>query len=496
MITAAMGLYHQQVKAFFTQTADTLAHHTGFVRRTRLITGSLFLQALVWTVYKYGQITMPALAATAEELEPQCHASEQAFQARFQPQAVAFLQAMFAHALHYAVVPSAAVVPLLSAFSAVYLLDSTVVALPAALAASFAGCGGDASAAATKVFLLLNWLTGSYEALELRDGRKADQDMGQPFLAGRPPGALWLCDLGFWSVEFFVAIARQGSFFVSRLHSQVTLSVYDGLGQVVPLELEPFLKRVPKQDSFEFPVLIGPKQQVPCRLLCSPVPPAVANARRRRAKRIAQKKGRTLSQRTLARMHWSLFITNATPDALPTSMIESVYRVRWQVELAFKLAKSQAGLARRTSEKPERVLCELYAKLLAWWFFARLRQLIPGTAQISWPKAWRRLTEWLHDWGRELRQTQQTTVFAALVAYLGRRARATKKRKHPSTLRHVAQATSTAEMRQLPNVWRYMPADANGRGMAQSALGVQPSLNVPQRMPAQAGSPPMPKAAA
>ena len=496
MITAAMGLYHQQVKTFFTHTADATAHDTGFVRRTRLITGSLFLQALVWTVYKYGQITMPALAATAEELEPQCHASEQAFQARFQSQAVAFLQALFAHALHAAVVPSAAVVPLLSAFSAVYLLDSTVVALPAALAASFAGCGGDASAAAVKIFLLLNWLTGSYETLELRDGRKADQDMGKPFLAGRPPGALWLFALGFWSVEFFVALARVGSFFVSRLHSQVTLSVYDRLGQVVPLELEPLLKRVPRQGIFEIPVLIGPKQQVSCRLLCSPVPPAVVNARRRRAKRTAQKKGRTLSQRTLARLSWSLFITNVAPDALPTSMIESVYRVRWQVELAFKLAKSQAGLARRTSDKPERVLCELYAKILAWWFFARLRQLIPETAQISWPKAWRRLTEWLHDWGRELRQTQQTTVFTALVAYLGRRARATKKRKHPSTLRRVAQATSTAEMRQLPDIWRYMPAGSHGRTTSRSTRGVQTNLEVPQSIPVQEGAPPMPKAAA
>jgi hypothetical protein len=116
---------------------------------------------------------------------------------------------------------------------------------------------------------------------------------------------------------------------VSRLHSQVTLSVYDGLGQVVALELDPFLKRVPRQGCFEIPVLLGPKQQVSCRLLCSPVPPAVANARRRRAKRTAQKKGRTLSKRTLARLSWSLFITNATPEALPTTMIESVYRVRW-----------------------------------------------------------------------------------------------------------------------------------------------------------------------
>jgi hypothetical protein len=172
-------------------------------------------------------------------------------------------------------------------------------------------------------------------------------------------------------------------------------------------------------------------------------------------------------------------------------MIASVYRIRWHVEWAFKLAKSQAGLARSTSAKPERVLCELSAKLLAWWFFACLRQLIPGAAQISWPKAWRRLTERLPDWGRELRQTQSTTVLADLVAYLGRRARATKKRNHPRTLRRVEQATRAAEMRQLPNIWQSMPAGGNGRGKARSTLGVQPRQEVPQSIPSQAGSPPM-----
>jgi hypothetical protein len=164
--------------------------------------------------------------------------------------------------------------------------------------------------------------------------------------------------------------------------------------------------------------------------------------------------------------------------------------------LAFKLAKSQAGLAHSMSAKPERVLCELYAKLLAWWFFARLRQLIPGAAQISWPKGWRRLTERLHDWGRELRQTQNTTVLAALVAYLGRRARTTKKRKHPSTLQRVEQATSTAEMRQLPEVWRYMPAGRNGRGQSRSMPVRQPNLDVPQSIASPPDSPPMDKEAA
>ena len=72
------------------------------------------------------------------------------------------------------------------------------------------------------------------------------------------------------------------------------------------MDMETLLKRMPRQGSFEIPVLLGPKQQLACRLLCSPVPPAVANARRRRAKKKAQKKGRTPSKRMLPRLSWSL----------------------------------------------------------------------------------------------------------------------------------------------------------------------------------------------
>jgi hypothetical protein len=170
----------------FSQTAEASAHQTREVRRTRRITGALFLPALRWTVYQPGPMTMPALAATAAERAPVCHASEQAWHARFQSPAVAGLQARCAHALHESVGARAAVVPLRATLAAVYLLDSTFVALPAALAPPWAGGGREASGAAVTVFVLLHGRTGSDEPCARCEGRTAAQAMGLPGRAARP----------------------------------------------------------------------------------------------------------------------------------------------------------------------------------------------------------------------------------------------------------------------------------------------------------------------
>lgn len=41
-----------------------------------------------------------------------------------------------------------------------------------------------------------------------------------------------------------------------------------------------------------------------------------------------------------------------------------VYSLRWQIELFFKLCKSEAGIDKISGKKPDRILCEIYAKLI------------------------------------------------------------------------------------------------------------------------------------
>ena len=63
-----------------------------------------------------------------------------------------------------------------------------------------------------------------------------------------------------------------------------------------------------------------------------------------------------------------MIITNVPTELLNLTEALLVTRIRWQVELLFTLWKSHGRLDEWRTTKPARMLCELYAKLLALVF--------------------------------------------------------------------------------------------------------------------------------
>jgi hypothetical protein len=459
-------LYNKEAEEFFGKVADQKARETKLVERMpKKISGSLFLQSLVWTVYQYGKITLPNLAGVARKLEPKCDASEQAFDLKFNAGGLLFLETMFAIALQQTVTDSSLVLPLVSVFSAVYILDSSTISLPQGLKDKFAGCGGAASSAGCKVFLLLDWLRGSYEAIRVREARKADQDMGKEFVEGKKRKALWMSDLGFWDLGFFSTINSLGSYFLTRLHAQVAVYAANRFGTIEKFDLDQFLQLAQRDRVFEFSVYVGAEYKLGARLLCAPVASQIAEYRRRRAKEDGRRRGRAPSQKALNRLDWSLFVTNAPATMLPTTSVPTIYRIRWQVELVFRLAKEDACLDETNSKRAERVLCEFYAKLIALINFNRLTRLLPANQDrsISYPKAWRRFKEEALDWGRKLRQKKGLSQLFRIIDYLQRRARVSKRIKQPSTVELIKLAADQALICLLVDPIGYLSSRAIGR---------------------------------
>jgi hypothetical protein len=174
-----------------------------------------------------------------------------------------------------------------------------------------------------------------------------------------PAYALRIQDKGFHSITAMKRFWEQQVYCLCPLKLGVNL--YDASGQ--PLELVTFL-RAQSADEVDLPIQFGARQRFGCRLLAQRVPEEVAEARREKLRTETRDNGRAPSAQSLALAGWTLLVTTVPCHLLSVMAAMILYRVRWQVELLFKLWKSLFRVDEWRSENPWRILCEIAAKLL------------------------------------------------------------------------------------------------------------------------------------
>jgi len=344
----------------FTDFANRAARETGFVRRQRKLTGASFVQTLTFAWLENPLSALEDLRDVSGTLNVDL--SPQALDQRLGSAAVAFLSRMLQEAMQRVFgAASGEVLPLLQRFSGVYVFDSSTISLPAALASLFPGCGGrDPSdgRAACKLQLCMELSRGSLDGLQILKGRTNDLESA---LAHRslPAGSLRLADLGFFDLGLLQRYNEQGVFWISRLHPG-TLVSEEG---AAPQTLLSFLSG--RTDTrLDTRVELG-HRRLPARLLAIRLSEESANRRRQKLRQKAVKSGRPVSADRLALCDWEILITNVPIERLSMDEAWSLYRVRWQIELLFRVWKSEGRIDELRGRKPGRVLCELYAKLLA-----------------------------------------------------------------------------------------------------------------------------------
>jgi hypothetical protein len=342
-----------------TIVAEAAAQTTGCVRRTRVFSGASWVQTLVFGCLGTAQPTLDTLAQSAAALG--VVVTPQALDQRFTAAGAACLERVLAAAVTATVTADPVAIPLLQRFAGVYVLDCTSIALPAALAAVWPGCGNGTQpmAATLKLGVCLELTTGALAGPALAAGRTHDRATA---LAGDglPPRSLRLADLGFWTLDGLREMSAGGGWWLSRLQAQT--AVFDAAGQ--RWEVGALLAHQ-GTDDLDVPVSLGVAHRLPARLLAQRVPAPVAEERRRRLQAEAKRRGQAVSDARLVLADWQIFVTNVPSARLSLAEALVLGRARWQIELLFKLWKSHGQIDASRSAQPWRVLCELYAALIA-----------------------------------------------------------------------------------------------------------------------------------
>src|SRR3954470_13918088 len=130
-----LNTIERTLQTLFRTEAEHLAQQTGLVQRVSKLTGPLLLLILVAGFIQHPTASYNILAQVAADYG--VTVTRQAVQERLTPAAVCFFRTLFQRSLALLQQTVTLPIPLLAQFRAVYLLDSSQVALPDRLAREY-----------------------------------------------------------------------------------------------------------------------------------------------------------------------------------------------------------------------------------------------------------------------------------------------------------------------------------------------------------------------
>ncbi len=419
----------------FNAEADQLARETGFVQRQVKVTGSNFAQTLVWGFLNDPQMSYRQMSQAG--VLSGLHITAQGWEQRFSAASATFLQRLLAHTVQHLIVSAQLREgELLQRFGHIHIQDGSVISLPDVCAPLWPGVRPPdrKGCAALKLHVDLEYKSGRLCGPVLAPGREHDQR--SPFFGqALQAGDLRLVDLGFFQLDQLERDSQAGAFWIIRYKHNVQLYQH---GQA--LALWPFLRKHGDR-PLDLPVQVGQQHRLPCRLIALPADPSSAAQRTRKLREYARKKQVSLSAQRLALARWTLILTNAPQSLLSVAEVYALLRLRWQIELLFRLWKTCTLVDESTSKNPWRLLTELYAKLIAvviqhWLLLASVWHPAEGSGMQA-ARTIQKFAVLLHLSLQD--PSALTTSLSTLVKVLQFSPPLLKRRKQPSTaqiLRH------------------------------------------------------------
>jgi hypothetical protein len=290
--------------------------------------------------------------------------SKQAIDDRFSSSTVAFTKELLKEAISSQVCTTI-VSSELQLFKTVRIKDSTTFDIHESLASIFEGYGkggGRCSKAGLSIQYEFDIKSNKVFDIDLQSAVSKDSQDAIAKKDDIQNGDLIIRDLGYYSDIMIEHFITKKAFFVSKLYHNVSVRLNE---QEEKIDFSKLYNQmiVRKTTHLDLDVFIGKKKR-PVRLIAELVPDEVYQKRINQRNKENKTAGYTTSNEFKSRAHLNLFICNIPEKACAWETISKLYRIRWQIELVFKIWKSIMHIDQLRKMKSDRIVTTLYLKLL------------------------------------------------------------------------------------------------------------------------------------
>lgn len=340
------------------------------VRKSKL-DGFKFLSCLVFTYQSGDRFSLLDMVSFLFK-DFRISITKQSLHDRFNSKAVEFLKNCLDKLLLQKIHHQGDTSTLKSHFNRVRIKDSTKFSLPNSFSQKYKGYGGALHNSSSMISIQYEYdfLSGQSMDLRLTDGVKNDQSDSRDFTHDIQEKDLFLRDLGYCTIDFLSRVNSGSAFFVSRLAPKT--NIYSCKDSKNPIDVKDYLKKLKKHglEFMEVEIFLGKKARIPVRALISLAEMDTYEKRLRKTSKQARSSGNNVSDAFKTRAKLNILVTNVPQKLLAAESIRKVYSLRWQIELLFKVWKSQIKINKFTTGKMERFECQLYGKLI--WIILNL----------------------------------------------------------------------------------------------------------------------------
>lgn len=390
-----------EIKPFFTSAEiKKLAKDSNFVqRKSGKIDGQLFLDLIVFNNDCLKDQSLNDLSVVLEE-RYKIQITKQSLHERFNKYALRFLQkameSLLGKQFNLDYLDND-----IEGINRILIKDSVCFQVDQSLSDLYPGSKGSASGACVRIQFEYDLLNGRINDLSLSAYAHQDAKNSIETIEKTQAGDLIIRDLAYMEIKVLKALIEKAAFFLCRLNPKVV--VYTKKKNQDDYQILNFLSitrhmRKKNQKFMEKTVYIGGKEKIRLRLITYLLPDKMVEQRIRELKNGRSKKGRNVnfSKKYKARLALNLFLTNAEKKQIPTKNVWPVYRLRWQIELIFKIWKSFCAIDKVKKVQRYRLQCYIYSKLIliliGWKIIWRVAILMDANGkQLSLLKAFKSL---------------------------------------------------------------------------------------------------------